>query len=304
MIQELQLRMDESPEFGVKRIGLALLETMCVELRQMDKPNANIHTTRKACKQFRALLRLVRFEIGEDRYKMANDTIRNAAGRLSLVRDTRVLIDTVEDLWEDYYDFFADPVFEGLRRRLKKRHHRLMQNLLQQSPDLDELPLVFKEMKGPVRRWTFEHSDFEAYAPGIKRVYKRGRKWMNQAWKYPTPENLHEWRKEVKYLYYHCGFLYQLWPEMMEVYVNSLGALQNLLGKDHDLALLSATMEADPKLYKDYKRRHILQHLIMQERRELQQKAWPLGYQLYQEAPIMVANRFASFYEARKMERE
>ncbi len=304
MINELYLRMDESPESGVKRIAAGLLKEAREALHDPVNTDAAVHGARKAFKQFRSLLRLVREGLAPEHFQQANEGIRAAGRLISPLRDSQVLIDTVEDLWEEYYDFFAEEVFWGIRSRLKGRHQKLSRRLLEKDKILEEVLLRVMELERPIRSWHLDAVDFEAYSDGLQKVYGAGRKLMNTSWKDPRPEELHEWRKKVKQLYYQCGFLMEIWPDMMGVYESSLGELQELLGKDHDLALLSLTFDLDPKLCPDPKRKHILQHLIMQERRALQGKFWPLGYQLYHEQPALFVQRLRSFYEARKMEME
>ena len=304
MAAEYRFRIDESLETGCRRIGLTLLNEVRAELVAMKQPDASIHHVRTRLKRFRALLRLFKTELGEENYYHTLTVIRDAGRQLSLIRDSYILVDTIEDLWEDYYDFLAEGVFLNIRSRLKKRHERLLHELLEKEPLLEDLEVSVTSLMRPVKQWVFPNPGWESCFEELNNVYKGGRKLMNIAWKDPDHAHLHEWRKKVKHLYYQCSFLHLLWPEMMEVYENSLGDLQSLLGKDHDLALLSETFDTDPKLLKDPKRKHILQHLIMQERRALQSKAWPLGYQLYHEQPALFTQRIRSYYEARRMERE
>ncbi len=288
----------------MKRIGLHLLEEARAELHANENRDVRIHRIRKSFKKFRALLQLVREGLDRDHFVQANTGIRDAGRLISPLRDSRVLIDTLEDLWEEYYDFLAEVVFVRIRNQLKDRHEQLSWELLEKGAVLEEVLIHVMEQMRPLRHWKLAHADFEAFSEGLRGVYKNGRKLMNVAWKDSSPEQLHEWRKKVKQLYYQCGFLNELWPEMMQVYENSLGELQDLLGKDHDLALLSHSFDMDPELCPDPKRKHILQHLIMQERRALQQRFWPLGYQLYHEQPALFAQRLTAYYEARRMERE
>ena len=50
--------------------------------------------------------------------------------------------------------------------------------------------------------WTFERDGFDALSPGLRRIYRRGRKAMRAAREDPSAENLHEWRKRVKDLWH------------------------------------------------------------------------------------------------------
>ena len=48
-----------------------------------DDPTEAIHDARKRCKKVRGLVRAVRPALGEDVYRVANDTARDAARELS-----------------------------------------------------------------------------------------------------------------------------------------------------------------------------------------------------------------------------
>ena len=51
-------------------------------------------------------------------------------------------------------------------------------------------------------------------------------------------ENVHEWRKRVKDLWYSMRILHNLWPEIMSPMVELLQKLSDFLGEANDLFLL------------------------------------------------------------------
>ena len=63
----------------------------------------------------------------------------------------------------------------------------------------------------------------------------------------PTVPRLHEWRKRTKDLRYALELLEPLWPDVMEAFAAEVDDLADLLGEDHDLALLEAFVR-DPSL--------------------------------------------------------
>ena len=50
---------------------------------------------------------------------------------------------------------------------------------------------------------------------GVKRVYRQGRKAFDQVKAEATVENLHEWRKQVKYLRHQLELLAPTWPKVV-----------------------------------------------------------------------------------------
>ena len=73
---------------------------------------------RKRFKKVRAILRLVRDKIGEDVYKKKNICYRNAGRCLSDVRDSVVIIETLDELTEYFGDQLLDDAFAGVRESL------------------------------------------------------------------------------------------------------------------------------------------------------------------------------------------
>ena len=79
-----------------------------------------IHDTRKALKRLRALVRLLRAELGERRYKREHAILRDAARRLAGARDAEVMVGTLDALLERH------PRELGRRRQLIELRKRLV----------------------------------------------------------------------------------------------------------------------------------------------------------------------------------
>ena len=62
----------------------------------------------------------------------------------------------------------------------------------------------------------------------------------------PTVEDLHEWRKQAKYLWNQLQVLEPLWPAVMEELANQAHELGRLLGDDHALAVLREGQRQHP----------------------------------------------------------
>ena len=66
-------------------------------------------------------------------------------------------------------------------------------------------------------RWlalvTPQAEGWEALAPGVRRQYGRGADALASLGDAPTDEQLHEWRKRAKDLWYHLRLLRDLWPD-------------------------------------------------------------------------------------------
>src|SRR6185436_16307976 len=114
---------------------------------------------------------------------------------------------------------------EELRQFKKPRSTRAVERILTKQP-------------GKIDALTIKNKGWAAIGPGVKRSYAAGRKARSLVKATPTPENLHEWRKRVKDLWYHTHLLRPIWPEQMCAVADELEALSEQLGDDHDLVML------------------------------------------------------------------
>ena len=101
-----QLHDHEKPGEGIRRVARGRIDSAVEHLRNdagADVAEA-VHDTRKDMKKLRSLLRLVRDELGPERYRAENGRYRDAARLLSGARDAEVKLATLAALREDYPD--------------------------------------------------------------------------------------------------------------------------------------------------------------------------------------------------------
>jgi hypothetical protein len=113
----------------------------------------------------------------------------------------------------------------------------------------------------------------------MSRTYGDGRAAMRAARKDPSTEALHDWRKRVKDLWYEERLITAAWPPLLEASSSELKVLSELLGDDHDLAVLAEHLPELPPGLED------LPEIIDARRGELQDEAFRLGARIYAEAP-------------------
>jgi CHAD domain-containing protein len=99
----------------------------------------------------------------------------------------------------------------------------------------------------------------------------------------PTTDALHEWRKRVKDHHFHLRLLRELWPPVVKPVEAQAGRLGELLGAEHDLAVLGQTL-ADGSVGES----ELVQELaerIAAERASRREAAFALGARLYAQRP-------------------
>src|SRR5205085_153720 len=113
----------------------------------------------------------------------------------------------------------------------------------------------------------------------------------------PTIENLHEWRKQAKYLRYQLEILRPVWPERMGELADEADRMGDLLGDDHDLAVLRQLLTDDPGRFPEAGDREVLLALIDRRRAELEQEATLLGERFFQDRPRDFARPLKGYWK-------
>ena len=289
MSQSRAYRLEEREPLSkaVGRIARGRIDHALDELRGKtdSTPEEAVHGARKDMKKLRALLRLVRGELGEQTFARENACFRDAARELAGARDADVMLETLDSLdlstglgWE------LRKVIQTSRERDGARDDR-------DAASRDAVAIL-KEGRKRVGDWPLEDDSFDALAGGLERTYRRGRRDFKAARVDPSVEALHEWRKRVKDLWYQQALLCRLWPPVMTAVGEEAHELSDRLGDDHDLAVLADWFkehtEADPDL----------QPAIDRRRAELQQDAFALGARLYADKPSAYVRRLERLWDA------
>jgi len=165
---------------------------------------------------------------------------------------------------------------------------------------LDEFLAKMREARQRADSWQVHGDGFAAIEGGLVKTYRRGRKALRAAYEAPGTESFHEWRKRVKYHWYHVRLLQDVWSEMMEVREEAAHDLSDLLGDDHDLAVLRETLLAEPEAFGSERDVQAFIGLIDRRRAELQAAARPLGERVFAEKPKRLAARLGSYWQTWK----
>jgi CHAD domain-containing protein len=254
-------------------------------------PVEAVHEARKSLKKSRALLRLVRPGLPKPTYRRENGTLRDAGRLVSGARDADVMVETVEALAERYAGRIPAADFDGLRDHL--RAASLAGRAAAATGDGRVRAVsMLAGVSDRIDDWPLERADWATVAAGMKRAYRAGRQAFAGLGEDPTVEDLHDWRKRVKDLWYHERLIEPAWPEALAGQAEEAHRLSEMLGDDHDLAVLARLLAgADgepPPVPADPAR---LVALVGERRAELQDSARHLGSLIYAERPKAFARR-------------
>jgi CHAD domain-containing protein len=220
-----RLKRGESVTAGVKRIASEELGDAIDSLRA-----GQVHEARKRLKKTRALLRLMRGELGAT-YRAENARLREIGRKLSPVRDAEAMLETLDRAAEQRTAVRKlRPVLLRYKERVEKQA-----DIGVLGPKLVD---ALNEARRDVRRWPLNGGGFDVVEGGVEAAYRRGRKALAEYLRTGRREDEHEWRKRVKDHWYHVRLLEDLWTGDAKEYERSLKDLEDALGEDLNLAMV------------------------------------------------------------------
>ncbi len=286
-----RFQLDEPFAKGFVRIGLEQIERAARRLRSAEE--GSVHDARKGLKRIRALLRLGRPGIGEAAFRRENARFRDIAALLAGTRDRQVLAETLTKLEHRFGE--ASSALQEVR------------GLFASAPEASEPQQSDRSKKKAVaalheaashfKRLRLQGPGFEPIGAGLEACYGKGRRMFAAAYDNPSDEAFHEWRKTVQQHWRQMTLLSQAWPEFMEARVAEAKRLSELLGDDHDLAMLEALLRAggSQALRKSLARE--IERLCRRRQKELREAAQPHGRRLFAEGAKGLRRRVALYWE-------
>jgi CHAD domain-containing protein len=295
------LKTNESVSAGILRNVRKQIEKAIEHLDAMpaghERGDANteaIGEVRKCFKRVRAALRLVREELGEDRYHEENYWFRDAARPLTQVRDAGVLLDTADKLRQQFPQAIATTTFAKIRRALLAHQAEVSRQVLEEDKAFATVKDAAVRALARLPGWELQRDGWAALEAGIRRVYHAGHRALALAVERSSVANLHEWRKQTSYLWHQLQLVEPSLVSAEKELVDKVHALSTLLGEDHDLAVLRETLAADPLSYGGHRVLKGVFELIDQQRSGLQRQAFALGRELYKNSPKEFTARIAA----------
>ena len=199
----MQLRVDESGAESVRRI-VRREAKKAIESLTATWPVADdaIHDARKRLKKVRAGLRMTRSAMGRRAFRRENQAFRDAARPLSEIRDAKILIAALDNLAKK-----ASPAERSamatLRDHMVANQIKARRRVLRAKNSLEPVVGSLQSARRRIKKRRAARGRWSVLGPGLRRVYGSGRKAFAAARSHPTVEHLHEWRKQVKYLWHH-----------------------------------------------------------------------------------------------------
>lgn len=280
-----------------------MLEGAISELAQKSKTvhGESVHNARKKLKQLRGMLQFMRYGLRKRVYKHANDIFQDAAKPLSGIRDADVMLETLDKLSEHFQDQVKSKSLQKLRRALLKRKKNIRKQFLS-AREMQKISAQLREQSNTLKKWTSVPNKFGVLLMGLEGTYSKARGEFNAVLAEKNTDNLHSWRKQVKYLRYQLEILENVRPPIIPLMAKQTRTLSDLLGEDHDLAVLEGLVTNECSDCCNTSEKELLIALMNQRRAELQNEAIAIGRKFFAETEKQWSRRMKNYWKSRESE--
>jgi CHAD domain-containing protein len=278
-----RIRPNESMAHGLRRLAKKELASAREGLRRSKGPDKSaIHEARKSVKKVRAIADVVKDDDGHG-LSGAMKGLRGVNRVLSAARDADAMNETLSKLLERQPRLLSEHTVARLRRLLSRHNHAVAQSADRADAWRDAADEL-RDLRSDVKRWSPAHRRFGALAPGLRATHKRGRKAMARALESQRDTDFHEWRKQIKALWYELRLIEDAGPTIQRA-VKALDEAESSLGDDHNIVVLRAHVSAIHSLAHDSVELQGFWRNAQQVQQRLRRKAIASAEAIYSTAP-------------------
>lgn len=199
-----------------------------------------VHDIRKHLKKARAILQLVRKDIGREAFCCQEHRLRDVGRLITEIRDAEVRLQTMRQLEEVTHHHFRS--YQKIEQILALE----LEHFLAAFDGWEKKAIPLLERAREVsRKWPKSGYRWQQLRRAIRRTYKCGRRALAEVQKESSSANIHELRKQVKLLGDQVRILRQLNHVVVGETVRELTELGHLLGRVHDLTFLAERLRRE-----------------------------------------------------------
>ena len=277
-----ELHTDRPLDKNLRRIFRKEIDgALAVTQGATEADDTPVHALRKHLKKARAILHLVREEIGERRFCKQDHWLRKVGRLTSEIRDAEVR-------WQTF-------------RQLERATHRRRNGPCQKIETMlafelenfvaafagwekETIPLLDRA-RDAIQTWPIDNYDTKQLRRAVRFTYKSGRQALAAAKANPCTANFHELRKQVKLLGYQLRILRPLNHVVVRNLSVELDELGELLGRVHDLSFLGDRLREEQKQTGWRTQDDGLLAVIDSTQEELQRDTAELGERFFADRP-------------------
>ena len=141
---------------------------------------------------------------------------------------------------------FSEHAFARVRREVLA-HRQTAIEAAEKDGAWTTIDRTLRDLRREAKTWRPADSGPRALARGIRRAHRRGGRAMARAEERQHADDFHQWRKELKTLWYELRLIERAGPKVRRD-VAALGRAEESLGDDHNLVVLSAKLSKDASI--------------------------------------------------------
>ena len=229
-----ELRADQSLGKNLLRIFRQQIDGGLALAQAEKKPDDTlVHDMRKHLKKARAVLRLLREQIGRDSFRREDRRLRDVGRLMTEIRDAEVRLQTMRQLEQATHHHYRS--YQKIERLLVAE----LENFLTAFAGWERKAVpMLERARCASKKWSRANYRWRGMHRALQRTYKSGRKALASARAKPSAENIHELRKQTKLLGYQIRLLRPWNNLVVGGVIEELTQLGHLLGRVHDLVFL------------------------------------------------------------------
>ena len=278
----------------LRRVAFAELDLAHTALGAPPERHSGVHSARKCLKRLRSLLLLARPGIPEPVFLSLTDRLAAIARGLAAARDAQALMDAVDKLGRETESGPGDGPIQSLRGWLQKRRHAAEQNL-EHSAASDAMRGLLG-LRPSFAGLAVYPDDFSPLAEGLRRCYREARQAFRHSLSSDSAEDVHERRKGVQHHWRQMQLLAPCWPSELSARVEVSRSLSQLLGDDHDIALLMRLVSTPTMTFGKPEEIAAFLKRCRRRHKALRKEARAKAEMLFVEKPGPFADRIAAYW--------
>jgi CHAD domain-containing protein len=279
---------------AVRRAACAEVDSACAALGVPPDRHKGVHDARKCLKRLRSLMVLIRPGLPEPVYASLAERLRTIAKGLAPARDANALLDAINKLFGDAEDDTDGTPIPALRNWLRERRQSAGRSL--EGSTASDAIKGLTSIRPALTRLAVYPDGFQSVAKGLRQSYSGGREALAKAFASGSADDFHEWRKTLQHHWRHMQLLTPCWPSELSARVELSRSLSQILGDDHDIAMLQHLISAPTMSFASPDATASFLKQCRNRQKALRRDAKMLGERLFAERSRPFAERIEAYW--------
>ena len=251
-------------------------------------PESLVHELRKGIKRIRSLFRLFKPVINESSFYKTNELIAETGRLLTLQRESYVNLITFTEIEEQLGDFLNPDTRELIKDILEKQYKQAYSNDSNYFNNLIfKIAFQLSKIRDSIHSISSRSFPYNLLELAIERDYYKTIHYYNFSKISLYMEAIHKWRRFCKHFHTHLKFspLNQSFDNKQ--LITDIENLAEILGKEHDFAVLDLMFSKFCYRNIDLNDRNRLMIYIDKERNRLRKIAFTTGREIFSKELVL-----------------